>query len=194
MRAAPRIGPVIAVALLVSASVTNQSVPQAPRTQTPGSASTPADATGRIVNAARALVATLDEAGAPRCSSRSTVRRRRGGRTFRSGIFQREGMRLGDLTPPQRAAVMNLLPTALSADGYRKVTEIMRGDEVLRTTEQLVSGRGAVRRWRTAGAAAADPAVASSSARTSTTSRSSARRRRRRRGCCSSAVITSRST
>ena len=47
-------------------------------------------------------------------------------------MFQREGLRLGDLTPAQRTAVMTLLSTALSEDGYRKVTEIMRGDEVLR--------------------------------------------------------------
>jgi len=39
---------------------------------------------------------------------------------------------MGDLTPPQRAAVMTLLSTALSASGYRKVVEIMRGDEVLK--------------------------------------------------------------
>ena len=50
-----------------------------------------------------------------------------------SGIFQRQGLRLGDLSPAQHAAVMNLLTVALSRDGYRKVTEIMRGDEVLRT-------------------------------------------------------------
>src|SRR5213075_2597974 len=41
---------------------------------------------------------------------------------------------MGDLTPAQRIAVMNLLEATLSPDGYRKVTEIMRGDEVLRTT------------------------------------------------------------
>jgi hypothetical protein len=49
-------------------------------------------------------------------------------------MFQRRGLRLGDLTETQRAAVMSLLRTALSVDGYRKVTEIMRGDEVLRQT------------------------------------------------------------
>jgi hypothetical protein len=42
-------------------------------------------------------------------------------------------LRVGDLTPPQRAAVTSLLQAALSTDGYRKVTEIVRGDEVLRT-------------------------------------------------------------
>ena len=46
---------------------------------------------------------------------------------------------MGDLTPAQRAAVMNLLQVALSADGYRKVTEIIRGDEMLRTAD---GGRG----------------------------------------------------
>jgi len=46
---------------------------------------------------------------------------------------------MGDLTPPQRAAVMNLLSVALSRDGLRKVNEIMRGDEVLRETG---GGRG----------------------------------------------------
>ena len=42
---------------------------------------------------------------------------------------------LADLTPAQRAAVTTLLTTALSRDGYRKVTEIMHGDEVLRTRQ-----------------------------------------------------------
>jgi hypothetical protein len=45
---------------------------------------------------------------------------------------------MGDLTPAQRTAAMSLLQAALSPDGYRKVTEIIRGDEILRTT----GGRG----------------------------------------------------
>jgi hypothetical protein len=56
-----------------------------------------------------------------------------------SGAFQREGLRLGDLTEPQRAAVMNLMSVALSRDGYRKVNDIMGGDEALRQTG---GGRG----------------------------------------------------
>ena len=56
-----------------------------------------------------------------------------------SGIFQRQGLRMGDLTPSQRAAVTNLLSVALSRDGYRKVTDIMRGDEVLRTEQHQVA-------------------------------------------------------
>ena len=46
-------------------------------------------------------------------------------------MFQREGIRLADLTAPQRAAVDTLLSAALSRDGYRKVTEIMLADGVL---------------------------------------------------------------
>ena len=48
-----------------------------------------------------------------------------------SPMFQREGIRLADLTAPQRAAVDTLLSAALSRDGYRKVREIMRADGVL---------------------------------------------------------------
>src|SRR5207342_856415 len=55
-------------------------------------------------------------------------------------MFERTGIRLGDLSQPQRAAVMNMLAVALSSAGYQKVLDIMRGDEVLRETG---SGRGA---------------------------------------------------
>src|SRR5262249_49024427 len=48
---------------------------------------------------------------------------------------------LADVTPSQRTTIMNLLSTALSRDGYRKVLDIMRGDEVLRT-QSAGAGRG----------------------------------------------------
>src|SRR6185295_10763725 len=56
-----------------------------------------------------------------------------------SPMFERRGLRLADLTEPQRAAVMKLLATALSRDGYQKVLNIMEGDEALR---QNGGGRG----------------------------------------------------
>ena len=49
---------------------------------------------------------------------------------------------MGDLTPAQRAAVTNLLSVALSRDGFRKATDIMRGDEVLRKTQGSGPARG----------------------------------------------------
>jgi hypothetical protein len=51
-----------------------------------------------------------------------------------TGIFERRGVRLGDLSEPELAAVHALLRTVLSEEGHRKVVEIMAGDEVLRTT------------------------------------------------------------
>jgi len=141
MRASLRIGPAIAVALLVGAAVTVQSLQQAPRTQTPGSASTPAEATTRIVNAARALVATLDDAGRAKVQFRfDDGPQKARWSNLPVGIFQREGLRLGDLTPPQRTAAMNLLGAALSRSGLQKVQDIMRGDETLRQNQ---SGNGA---------------------------------------------------
>ena len=40
---------------------------------------------------------------------------------------------MGDITPAQKTAVMALLAAALSQDGYRKVIDIIRADQVLRT-------------------------------------------------------------
>ena len=57
-----------------------------------------------------------------------------------SGIYQRNSLKLGDLTAPQQAAVMKLLSVALSADGYRKVVDVMNGDEVLK--RGATAGRG----------------------------------------------------
>ena len=96
-------------------------------------AGTAADATARVVAAAQALVATLDEPGKAKVQFPFEGEQKTRWSNLPTGIFKREGLRVGDLTPPQRAAVTSLLQAALSADGYRKVTEIVRGDEVLRT-------------------------------------------------------------
>lgn len=95
-------------------------------------ASAPASATARIVAAAQAVVAALDEAGRAKVQFPFEGPQKSRWSNLPSGIFQRDGIRLTDLTAPQTAAVMHLLEVALSADGYRKVTEIMQGDEVLK--------------------------------------------------------------
>jgi hypothetical protein len=48
------------------------------------------------------------------------------------GIYQRNSLRLGDLTSAQRDAAMALMATVLSPEGYQKITDIMNGDEVLK--------------------------------------------------------------
>src|SRR5438128_1484823 len=48
------------------------------------------------------------------------------------GSVPRAGLRMGDLTPPQREAAMAVLKAALSPQGYEKVTQIVEADEALR--------------------------------------------------------------
>ena len=104
----------------------------------------PAEASAKIVASAQAVAATLDEAGRARLQFPFDGPQKTRWSNLPTGIFEREGLRLGDLTAPQRAAVMALLTAALSPQGYQKVTDIMRGDEVLRQGRGgAPAGRGA---------------------------------------------------
>jgi hypothetical protein len=128
----------IAVGILTLASLgmlvtvaTTQSAPQSAASPAPTAA---AEATARIVASAQALLGMLDEAGKAKVQFPFDSPEKTRWSNFPTGIFRREGLRLGDLAPAQRAAVMTLLSTAFSPEGYRKVVAIVRGDEVLRTT------------------------------------------------------------
>ena len=93
------------------------------------------DTTGKTVAAAKALLATLDDAGRAKVSfafndNEQKVR----WSNFPTGIFQRKGLRMGDLNATQREAVFKLLATALSKQGLQKVKDIMEGDEALKTS------------------------------------------------------------
>ncbi len=114
--------------VLVAAALTAQrGTPASP------AAGSPADATARIVASAQALLTTLDAAGKTKVQYPAGSPQKTRWSNLPSGIFQRTGLRVGDLTASQRAALMALLSTALSTDGYQKVVDIMRGDEILRT-------------------------------------------------------------
>jgi hypothetical protein len=128
MRLAVGIGAVACLGVLVAAA-TGLSAQQS--TSSPAQAA-PADATARIVASAQALLATLDEAGRTKVQLPFDSPQKPRWSNLPTGVFKREGLRLGDLTPAQRAAAMALLSTALSQEGCRKVVDIMRGDEVLR--------------------------------------------------------------
>ena len=95
-------------------------------------AAPPADATTRIVAAAQAVLASLDEAGRAKVQFPFDGPQKTRWSNLPEPMFQRQGILLADLTAAQRGAVTTLLTTALSRDGYRKVTEIMGGDEVLK--------------------------------------------------------------
>jgi Protein of unknown function (DUF3500) len=140
MRPPVQLAPTILLGLLFTVAATG--LAQRGATSPTTSAGTASDATARIVAAAQALLTTLDAAGRAKVQFPFEGPQTARWSNLPSGIFERQGLRLGDLTPAQRASVMSLLSTALSRDGYRKVTDIMRGDEVLRTTDGGGAPRG----------------------------------------------------
>jgi hypothetical protein len=101
-------------------------------------ASAASSVTPRVAAAANALLVTLGDGERAKVSFGFDSSQRAGWSNLPEGIFHRNGLRLGDLTPPQRAAALALVAAALSREGYQKVTNIMNGDEVLKNT-----GRGA---------------------------------------------------
>jgi hypothetical protein len=88
--------------------------------------------TTKVVASANAFLATLSDAERARCAFTFASSQRTGWSNLPTGIFQRSGLRLGDLTTRQREAALELVRSALSREGYQKVTNIMNGDEVLK--------------------------------------------------------------
>src|SRR5689334_707155 len=88
--------------------------------------------TGKVVEAANKFLSTLTPDQRAKCTFGFTSSQRTGWSNLPTGIFERNGLRLGDLTAEQREAVMSLVAAALSREGYQKVTDIMNGDEVLK--------------------------------------------------------------
>jgi len=124
-----RIATMTGLALSVVAVAT---VPAQRRATSPRSSGAQADVTARITSSAQALLTKLDDAGRAKVQFPFEGPQKTRWSNLPSPMFERQGLRMGDLTAAQRAAVMELLAVALSRDGYRKVTEIMQGDEVLR--------------------------------------------------------------
>ena len=103
---------------------------------------TQADAVARIVAAAQGVLTTLDEPGRARAQFPFDSPQKSKWSNLPGPMFQRNGVRLADLTATQRDAVMKLLSVALSRDGYRKVLDIMHGDEALRKASGAGGQRG----------------------------------------------------
>lgn len=88
--------------------------------------------TTRVVAAANAFLATLSDAERTRATFEFAGSQRTGWSNLPTGIFQRNGLRLGDMTTGQREAALALLAAALSRSGYQKVIDIMNADEALK--------------------------------------------------------------
>jgi hypothetical protein len=91
--------------------------------------------TAAAVTAANAFLATLTDTqrAAVKFAFTDTAQRARWS-NFPAGIFKRNGIKRGDMTTAQLAALDKLLATALSPEGYQKVVNIMTADEVLKTS------------------------------------------------------------
>lgn len=92
-------------------------------------------ATSRIVSAANAFLATLDQ------KQRQSVlfafddeKQRARWSNLPTAMSRRAGLSLKELNPAQHSAALALLSSALSPRGFEKVQQIMEGDEVLKTS------------------------------------------------------------
>ena len=139
-----RVALAVILASAIGVAVTGFAQQRETRPQ-PQSPSTPAEATKRIVAAADAVLATLADAGPAKIQFPFDGPQKARWSNLPSGIFQREGLRLADMSASQRAAVTTLLAAALSRPGFQKVEAIMQGDEVLRQTQAPNGPRGGVR-------------------------------------------------
>jgi hypothetical protein len=88
--------------------------------------------TAKVIQTANAFLGTLSPAEQAKCTFGFTSSQRTGWSNLPTGIFQRNGLRFGDLKPQQREAALKLVAAALSREGFQKVTDIMNGDEVLK--------------------------------------------------------------
>jgi len=90
------------------------------------------DTTAKAVASANAFLATLDATERAKAAFPFDSPQKTNWSNLPSGAYQRNSLRLGDLTPPKRDGALALVASVLSTDGYRKVTDIMNGDEALR--------------------------------------------------------------
>jgi uncharacterized protein DUF3500 len=96
-------------ALALGAGISTAALAQRGGASARGAASPQAEATARIVAAAQAVLAALDEAGKAKVLFAFDSPQRTNWSNLPSPMFQRNGLRLADLSAPQRDAVMSLL-------------------------------------------------------------------------------------
>ena len=93
-------------------------------------------ATTRIVTAANAFLATLDQKQRAAVSfAFDDEAQRKRWSNFPTGFVRRGGLSLKDLNTAQRSAALALVSSALSQRGFEKVQQIMAADEVLKNRE-----------------------------------------------------------
>jgi hypothetical protein len=118
------------IAVAVAAAVTALGAATVRRAQSPSDNAT-------VVKAAEAFLGTLDATGRSKAQIDLNAKTRTVWSNLPSGIAmqvgakERNGLKIGDMTPVQEKAALALLATALSKDGYQKVMQIVDADELL---------------------------------------------------------------
>ena len=99
--------------------------------------STPGTPTAGVVAATKKFLATLDDGqrGKVVFDFKDEAQRKRWS-NLPTSFVKRAGLRMGDLTQPQREAVLAVLKAALSPQGYEKVLQIVEGDEALKKSDR----------------------------------------------------------
>jgi hypothetical protein len=89
-------------------------------------------ATAEVVAATEAFLATLDDAQRQQVSFDFNDKLKSSNwSNLPTGIFERNGVRFGDMTAEQQQAAMAMLQAALSEEGYEQTVGTMVSDEVL---------------------------------------------------------------
>jgi hypothetical protein len=97
------------------------------------------DATARAVAAAEAFLATLNQGQRAKAhldlseKTRTVWSNLPSGITMQVGATERNGLKLGDMTPVQEKAALALVAATLSRDGFQKAMAIVDADQVLET-------------------------------------------------------------
>jgi hypothetical protein len=127
--------------LLFCAGFASDSFAQTATPKASAPAVAPGTPAGRIADAARKFLATLNDAQRAKVmfDFKDDEQRRRWS-NLPTSMVKRDGLRMGDLATAQRDAAMAVLAAALSPQGYEKITQIVEGDEMLKKNDR--GGRG----------------------------------------------------
>lgn len=88
-------------------------------------------APGRAVAAAKKFLDSLDETSRAKALLDFDSKKRSGWSNLPVTMVPRNGVRMGDLTPAQRDAALDLLKAVLSKEGAQKAVDIMNADQTL---------------------------------------------------------------
>ena len=116
-------------------------------------ATPPADMTARAMASAEAFLATLDPAQRAKAnlafneSTRTVWSNLPTGIAMQVGATERNGVKLGALTPVQEKAALAMVASVLSRDGFQKAMQIVDADQLLETRSAPSRAAGAAIRF-----------------------------------------------